>query len=93
MPDGTIRADAGRIASAVPVFRHAGDAAAGVEAALPGGSAIASAVDRACGAAAACAARSAGRLTGLADFAAGAHRFLEASDEDVAGLLGAVARR
>ena len=101
MPDGTIRADAGKIASAVSVFRASGDRAADVEfpqvaasvaAALPGGSAIAQALDRACGAAAVCAARSSGRLAGLADFAAEAHRFLEAEDEDFAALLGAVAR-
>ncbi|WP_253919751.1 hypothetical protein [Dietzia psychralcaliphila] len=102
MPDGTIRADADRIASAVAVFRESGERiaevtfphiAAGVAAALPGGSAIASALDRACGAAAVSASRSSGRLTGLADFAAEAHRFLEARDEDFAGLLAQVAPR
>ena len=102
MPDGTIRADAEKIARAVSVFRSAGDQAAGVTfphitvevgAALPGGSAIEQALDRACGAAAVFAARSSGRLGGLAEFAAQAHRFLEAQDEDFAVLLGAVARR
>lgn len=102
MPDGTIRADAGKIASAVSVFREAGDhatdvtfpgVAAGLGEALPGGSAIAQALDRACGAAAVSASRSSGRLGGLADFAAEAHRFLEAEDEDFASLLGAVAGR
>ncbi|MDX2357688.1 hypothetical protein [Dietzia sp. PP-33] len=100
MPDGTIRADADKIAAAVSVFREAGARASevtfphvaqGVAVALPGGSAIASALDRACGAAAVCASRGAGRLAGLADFAAEAHRFLEASDEDFAGLLAQVA--
>ncbi|HJC27799.1 MAG TPA: hypothetical protein H9759_00200 [Candidatus Dietzia intestinipullorum] len=100
MPDGTISADAEKIASAVAVFRGAGEGAAGVSlphvaanvgAALPGGSAIEQALDRACGAAAVCAARSSGRLVGLADFAAQAHRYLEAEDEDFAALLGAVA--
>ncbi|MDV8001970.1 hypothetical protein [Rhodococcus sp. IEGM 1408] len=99
MADGTIRADAGRIASAVSVFGGAGERAAeiafpnvvaGLETALPGGSAITSALDRACGAAAVHAARCSGRMTGLADFAAEAHRFLEASDEDFAGLLARV---
>lgn len=102
MPDGTIRADAGRIAKAVSVFREAGDlagdvefphVAAGVGAAMPGGSAVAEALDRACGAAAVAASRSSGRLGGVADFAAEAHRFLEATDEDFAALLGAVAGR
>lgn len=100
MADGTIRADAGKIANAVSVFRDAGDEAGGVTfpgaadalgEALPGGSAIARALDRACGAAAVCADRSSGRLVGLADFAAQAHRFLEAEDEDFAALLGTVA--
>ncbi|WP_272875143.1 hypothetical protein [Dietzia massiliensis] len=40
-----------------------------------------------------CASRSAGRLGGLADFAHEAHRFLEASDEEFAALLGSVAGR
>ena len=100
MPDGTIRADVGKIASAVSVFRASGDRvadvefpqlAAGVAVALPGGSAIEQALDRACGAAAVCAARSSDRLAGLADFADQAHRFLKAEDEDFAALLGAVA--
>lgn len=100
MPDGTIRADAGKIADAVSVFREAGDRVAavtfpgiadGVAAALPGGSAIERAVDRACGAAAVSAARSSGRLSGLADFAAEAHRFLEVADQDFADLLAQVA--
>lgn len=102
MPDGTIRADAGKIASAVTVFRDSGGkaaevtfpaVAADVALALPGGSAVEQALDRACGAAAVCAARSSGRLTGLADFAEQAHRFLEAEDEDFAALLGAVVGR
>lgn len=102
MPDGTIRADVDRIGAAVAVFRESGErvaevtfphVAAGVAAALPGGSAIASALDRACGAAAVCATRSSGRLTGLADFAEQAHRFLEARDEDFADLLAQVAPR
>lgn len=102
MPDGTIRADAPRIAGAVSVFRDAGERAgriafdevsANVGEGLPGGSAIAQALDRACGAAAVCASRSAGRLGGLADFAHEAHRFLEASDEEFAALLGSVAGR
>ena len=102
MPDGTIRADSGRIAHAVSVFRGAGDRVAAVtfphvttevKAALPGGSAIGRALDRACGAATICAGRSAGRLDGLADFGAQAHRFLEERDEDFAALLGAVAGR
>lgn len=102
MPDGTIRADAGRIASAVSVFRTSGEKAAevsfphvvaGVGTALPGGSAIEQALDRACGAAAAAASRSSGRLAGLADFAAEAQRFLEAEDEDFAALLGQVVGR
>ena len=102
MADGTIRADAGRIASAVSVFRTGGQrtaelafphVVAGLDTALPGGSAIASALDRACGAAAVHAARCSGRMTGLADFAAEAHRFLAAEDEDFAGLLGQVAPR
>lgn len=102
MPDGTIRADAGKIASSVSVFRDAGDriadvrlpgVAADLEMAMSGGSAVAGALDRACGAAAVCAARSSGRLVGLADFAAGAHRFLEAEDLDFAALLGQVAGR
>lgn len=102
MPDGTIRADAGRIAKAVSVFREAGqavadvtfpDVAADVGVALPGGSAIVQALDRACGAAAVAASRSSGRLGGVADFAAEAHRFLEATDEDFAALLGQVAGR
>lgn len=59
--------------------------------ALPGGSAIEQALDRACGAAAVCAARSSDQLAGLADFADRAHRFLKAEDEDFAALLGAVA--
>ncbi|NLD84732.1 MAG: hypothetical protein GX636_02290 [Actinomycetales bacterium] len=54
---------------------------------------IEGALDRACGAAAVCAARSSGRLVGLADFAAEAHRFLEAEDEDFAASLGAVVGR
>ena len=100
MPDGTIRADAGKIASAVSVFRVSGDRAvdltfprvvADLAEALPGGSAIEQALDRACGAAAVCAARSSGRLAGLADFAEQAQRFLEAEDEDFAALLGTVA--
>lgn len=100
MPDGTIRADAGRIASAVPVLREAGELTAGVvfprvaadlHAALPGGAAVAEALDRACGAAAMCASRGSGRLHGLADFADEAHRFLHAEDEDFARLLGQVA--
>lgn len=100
MPDGTIRADAGKIASAVSVFRASGDCAAdvefpqltaGISVALPGGSAIEQALDRACDAAAVYAARSSDRLAGLADFADRAHRFLEAEDEDFASLLGAVA--
>ncbi|WP_295648050.1 hypothetical protein [uncultured Dietzia sp.] len=100
MPDGTIRTDAGKIASAVSVFRASGDCAADVEfrqvaagiaVALPGGSAIQQALDRACGAAAVYAARSSDRLAGLADFADKAHRFLEAEDEDFAALLGVVA--
>jgi len=100
MPDGTIRADAEKITSAVSVFREAGEGvgdvvfpgiAADVEAALPGGSALAQALDRACGAAAVSAARSAGRLAGLADFAAEAHRFLELTDQRFAESLGAVA--
>ena len=57
------------------------------------GDLISQAVDRACGAAAVCASRIAGRLGGLADFVAEAHRFLEAEDEDFAALLAAVARR
>ena len=102
MPDGTIRADAGKIASAVSVFRDCGQAAAEVTfpevaarlgGGLPGGSAIERALDRACGAAAVCASSIAGRLDGLADFAAEAHRFLEAEDEDFAALLGGVAPR
>ena len=102
MPDGTIRADAGKIASAVSVSRDCGEAATKVTfpevaarlgGGLPGGSAIEQAVDRACGAAAVCASRIAGRLGGLADFVAEAHRFLEAEDEDFAALLAAVARR
>lgn len=102
MPDGTIRADAGKIASAVSVFRVSGQRAAevtfprvvaDVAIALPGGSAVEQALDRACGAAAVCAARGSERLVGLADFAAQAHRFLEAEDEDFAALLGAVAGR
>lgn len=102
MADGTIRADAEKIASAVSVFRTAGDRAADVtfldmatdvHAALPGGSAVASALDRACGAAAVAASRCSGRMIGIADFAAEAHRFLEAQDEEFAHLLGAVARR
>lgn len=102
MPDGTIRADARKIASAVSVFREAGylagdvefpHVAAGVEAGMPGGSAVAQALDRACGAAAVAASRSSGRLAGVADFAAEAHRFLEAEDEDFAALLGKVAGR
>lgn len=100
MADGTIRADARKIASAVSVFAAAADRAAGVtfphvagsvDAALPGGSAVASALDRACGAATVAASRSAGRMRGVADFAHEAHRFLEAEDEDFAGLLGQVA--
>ncbi|MFN3339373.1 MAG: hypothetical protein ACK40Z_06720, partial [Dietzia sp.] len=88
--------------SAVAVFRESGErvaevafpqVAAGMAVALPGGSAIAAALDRACGAAAVCASRSSGRLTGLADFAAEAHRFLEAQDEDFAVLLAQVAPR
>lgn len=102
MPEGTIRADAGKIASAVSVFRISGEKAAdvsfphvvaGVGAALPGGSAIEQALDRACGAAALCAARSSDRLIGLADFADQAHRFLEAKDEDFAAQLGKVVGR
>ncbi|NLD84730.1 MAG: hypothetical protein GX636_02280 [Actinomycetales bacterium] len=102
MADGTIRADAGKIENSVSVFRDAGvtvaevtfpGTTAAVGSSLPGGSAIAGALDRACGAAAVCAARSAGRLVGLADFAAEAHRFLEAEDEDFAALLGAVVGR
>lgn len=102
MPDQAIRADADRITSAVSVFGAAADRGAavsfatvtpGVETALPGGSAIAAALGRACGAAAVYAARCSGRLTGLADFAAQAHRFLEASDEDFAGRLTQVAPR
>ena len=102
MPDGTIRADAEKIAKAVSVFRDVGerseeiafDEVAGtLGEGLPGGSAIAQALDRACGAAAVCASRSAGRLGGLADFAHEAHRFLEASDEEFAALLGSVAGR
>ncbi len=102
MPDGTIRADAGKIASAVSVFRDSGERAAevtfptvvaDVAVALPGGSAVEQALDRACGAAAVCAARSSGRLAGLADFVEQAHRFLEAEDEDFAALLGAVVGR
>lgn len=102
MPDGTIRADAAKIAEAVSVFRDAGEMSGSIafdEVAedlgegLPGGSAIQQALDRACGAAAVCASRSAGRLGGLADFAHEAHRFLEASDEEFAALLGSVAGR
>ncbi len=102
MPDDGIRVDADRIASAVSVFREAADRGAavsfatvapGVETALPGGSAVAAALGRAGGAAAVCATRSSDRLTGLADFAAQAHRFLEASDEDFVGLLTQVAPR
>lgn len=102
MPDGTIRADAAKIAEAVSVFRDAGEMSGSIafdEVAedlgegLPGGSAIQQALDRACGAAAVCASRSAGRLVGLADFANEAHRFLEASDEEFAALLGSVAGR
>lgn len=102
MPDGTIRADAPKIASAVSVFRDAGDRVGGVEfphvaadvgGALPGGSAIEQALDRACGAAAVAASHCSGRLGGLADFSAEAHRFLEAEDEDFAALLGEVAGR
>lgn len=100
MPDGTIRADAEKIASAVSVFREAGDRIAGVvfprvatdlHTALPGGTAVADALDRACGAAAVCASRGSGRLHGVADFADEAHRFLHAEDEDFARLLGQVA--
>lgn len=102
MPDGTIRADTDKIADAVSVFRDAGArasevtfprVAADLGTALPGGSAIAGALDRACGAAAVSASRSSGRLAGLADFAAEAHRFLEAEDEDFARLFGQVAGR
>lgn len=102
MADGTIRADAGKIASAVSVFGGAGErvaeiafphVVAGLAAALPGGSEVASALDRACGAAAVYAARCSGRMTGLADFAAETHRFLEAEDQDFAGLLARVAPR
>ena len=102
MPDGTIRADAGKIATAVSVFREAADRTAGVTfpgiadglaVALPGGSAIVRALDRACGAAAVSASRSAGRLAGFAEFTAEAHRFLEASDQDFADLLAQVAPR
>lgn len=102
MAGDTIRADAPKIASAVSVFRTAGDAvggvsfdgvATGLDAALPGGSAVAGALDRACGAAAEAATRCAGRAQGLADFAAEAHRFLEAEDSDFAELLGRVATR
>lgn len=102
MPDGTIRADAPKIASAVSVFRNAGDLVGGVEfpqvdadvaGAMPGGSAIEQALGRACGAAVVAASRSSDRLGGLADFAAEAHRFLEAEDEDFAALLGKVAGR
>lgn len=102
MADGTIRADADKIASSVSVFRGGGDkvadvafpgVAAGVGAALPGGAVVGQALGRACGAAAVCAARGAGRLTGLADFADQAHRFLEAEDEDFAELLGKVVGR
>lgn len=100
MPDGKIRADAGKFVSAVSLSRASGDrvadvefpqVAAGVAVALPGGSAIEQALDRACGAAAVCAARSSDRLARLADFADQAHRFLKAEDEDFAALLGAVA--
>lgn len=102
MPESTIRADAPKIATAVSVFRAAGDTAggvsfegmaAGLDRALPGGSAIASALDRACGAAAVAASRCSGRAAGLADFAAEAHRFLEATDADFAEQLGKVAPR
>lgn len=102
MAGGTIRADAGKIEHSVTVFRDAGDRVAGVTfqgiaaavgASLPGGSAIEGALDRACGAAAVCAGRSSGRLVGLADFAAEAHRFLEAEDEDFAELMGSVVGR
>lgn len=102
MPDGTIRADAGKIASAVSVLRDAaetcGDIAVDgvarrVGGGLPGGSAIEAALDRACGAAAVCASRSVGRLGGLADLAAETRRFLEATDVDFAESLGRVAAR
>ena len=102
MAGDTIRADAPGIASAVSVLRAAGDTAgavafegvaAGLDAALPGGSAVAAALDRACGAAGVAATRCAGRMTGLADFAAEAHRFLEAEDADFAELLGKAATR
>lgn len=102
MPDGTIRADAPKIEHAVSVFRDAGDlvgdvdfphVTADVAGAMPGGSAIEQALDRACGAAAVAAARGSDRLAGLVDFAAEAHRFLEATDENFAALLAAVAKR
>lgn len=102
MPDGTIRADADKIARAVAVFRGSGemtaevvfpDVSQGVGAALPGGSAIEQALDRACGAAAVYATRSSGRLVGLADFAAESHRFLAVQDEDFAAQFGAVIGR
>ena len=102
MPDGTIRADASKIAGAVSVFRDSGERIADVTfpwtagalaLGLPGGSALVQAMDRACGAAAVSATHSAGRLEGLADVAAEAHRFLEAKDEDFAELLGRVAGR
>ena len=102
MAGSTIRADADKIEHSVSVFRDAGDGVAGVSfdgvaaavgASLPGGSAIEGALNRACGAAAVCAARSSGRLVGLAGFAAEAHRFLEAEDEDFAASLGAVVGR
>ena len=102
MPGGTIRADASKIAGAVSVFRDSGERVAHVtfphtadtlSIGLSGGSALVQALDRACGAAAVCAARSSARLETLADFAAEAHRFLEAKDEDFAELLGRVAGR
>ena len=102
MPDGTVRADAPKIEHAVSVFRDACDlvhdmdfshVTGDVAGAMPGGAAIEQALDRACGAAAVAASRGSGRLAGLADFAGEAHRFLEATDEDFAALLEAVAKR